>query len=182
MVVAAAASVAAKQDARAHPTVKSQTVPGLFKNQLLKMKYTLLPVDSPVLRQQVIDLLAQNNLPTSDLDDGKHLYALLDEQRQLVGTGGLEFIGNAALLRSVSVKKELQGKGLGKQISHQLEKIASSKGIDAIYLLTTTAKDFFSREAYDVIERDSVPGAIKATSEFTSVCPSSAIVMRKIIA
>jgi amino-acid N-acetyltransferase len=145
------------------------------------MKYTLTLADSPALRQQVVDLLAQNDLPTSDLDADKYLYALLDEQQQLAGTGGLEFTGNAALLRSVSVKKELQGKGLGKQISSYLEKIASEKGIDEIYLLTTTAKDFFEKEAYQIINRDEVPQGIKETSEFSSVCPSSAIVMKKTI-
>jgi amino-acid N-acetyltransferase len=143
------------------------------------MKYTLTTANSPALRQQVIDLLVQNNLPVSDLDPGKHLYALLDEQQQLAGTGGLEFIGNSALLRSVSVKKELQGKGLGKQINEGLEKIASSRGIKDMFLLTTTAKDFFEKELYQVVNRDVVPDDIKNTSEFSSVCPSSAIVMRK---
>jgi amino-acid N-acetyltransferase len=146
------------------------------------MNYTLIPADSPALRQQVIDLLTQNNLPTSDLDADKKLYALLDEQQQLAGTGGLEFIGNTALLRSVSVKKELQGKGLGKKISNQLEKIVSSKGVNSIYLLTTTAKNFFERESYNIIDRDLVPQEIKNTSEFSSVCPSSAVVMKKTIA
>lgn len=145
------------------------------------MSYTLIPANSPALKQQVIDLLQQNKLPVSDLDDDKHLYALVDTQQQLAGTGGLEFTGHSALLRSISVKKELQGKGLGKQISRQLEQLVSAKGINTIYLLTTTAKSFFEHEAYEVIERDLVPEEVRVTSEFSSVCPSSAIVMKKVV-
>ena len=139
--------------------------------------YKLVPANGD-LKQAVITLLKENNLPVIDLDFGKYLFALLHNDT-IVGTGGLEFFGDCALLRSVSVKKDLHGKGLGKLIITELEKISGKKGINCLYLLTTTAKDFFIRVGYEEIERESVPLSIKNTSEFSSLCPSSATVMRK---
>ncbi len=54
--------------------------------------------------------------------------------------------------------------------------------MNCLYLLTTTAKDFFNKEGYIVVNRDEVPEPIKNSSEFSSVCPSTAIVMKKEIA
>jgi amino-acid N-acetyltransferase len=82
----------------------------------------------------------------------------------------------------VSVRKDLRGKGLGQFINRELEKITKQRGIDCIYLLTTTAKDFFGKEGYEVITREDVPESIKNTSEFSEVCPSSATVMKKNLA
>ena len=36
----------------------------------------------------------------------------------------------------------------------------------------------FARFGFDVVTRDAVPAAIRASVEFTSACPSSATVMR----
>jgi amino-acid N-acetyltransferase len=144
------------------------------------VEYKLVPAAND-LKQEVIALLQENNLPVSDLDEGKKLFALLQND-EIMGTGGLEFFDNCALLRSVSVRKDLQGRGFGKFISQELEKISKQKGIDCLYLLTNTAKDFFSKEGYEVIGRGEVPESIKNSSEFSTVCPSSAIVMRKDLA
>ncbi len=132
-------------------------------------------------RNAAIELLKQNNLPVSDLDENKDLYALVEDQN-IIATGGLEFFGDCALLRSVSVKKEEQGRGWGKIINGELEIVAKNKGVNCLYLLTTTAKDFFYKEGYIVVNRDEVPEPIKNSSEFSSVCPSTAIVMKKEIA
>ncbi len=142
--------------------------------------YKLISADG-ALRKKVIDLLQESNLPVSDLSEQKELFALL-QNNEVAGTGGLELFDNCALLRSVAVRKDLQGKGLGKFINRELEKISKQRGIDCIYLLTTTAKDFFSKEGYEAITRDEVPESIKSTSEFSSVCPSSATVMKKDLA
>jgi len=85
-------------------------------------EYKLIPADNR-LKQEVIDLLEQNSLPVIDLDDRKNLFALLQND-EVAGTGGLEFFDHCALLRSVSVKKDLQGKGLGKFICKELEKLS----------------------------------------------------------
>jgi amino-acid N-acetyltransferase len=142
------------------------------------MSYKLIPADSPALRLQVISLLQRNELPATDLDNGKQLFALVDND-VVVGSGGLEIFHDVALLRSLSVNTALRGKGLGKVITKGLEQIARQKGIHSIFLLTTTAKDFFEKEHYVVVDRNDVPEPIKQTSEFSGLCPSTAIVMKK---
>ncbi|HEX7904515.1 MAG TPA: arsenic resistance N-acetyltransferase ArsN2 [Chitinophagaceae bacterium] len=138
-----------------------------------------LVIADPYLRLQIIQQLEDNNLPTADLAENKLLLALVDDQQQLVGTAGLEIAGTTALLRSVSIKKELQGQGLGKLINRELEKVTTAKGIHTLYLLTTTASNFFQKEGYTIIDRSDVPLSINESSEFSSICPSTATVMKK---
>ena len=129
-------------------------------------------------RQEAINLLQQHGLPVSDIDDDKLLYLLMDGEK-IIGTAGLEIFEDCALLRSVSVIKEEQGKGYGKVIIEEIEKYVKESGINCLYLLTTTAKDFFDKQGYCVIKREESPEALKQTAEFTSLCPASAAVMKK---
>jgi amino-acid N-acetyltransferase len=129
-------------------------------------------------RQSAITMLQTHNLPTADIDEEKLLYLLLNGEK-ILGTAGLEIFDDCALLRSVSVAKDEQGKGYGKIINDEVEKFAKDSGINCMYLLTTTAKDFFDRQGYCVIKREHTPEAIKQTAEFSSLCPSSAVVMKK---
>ena len=141
--------------------------------------YKMVP-DAPALRPAILALLAANDLPVVDLDESKSLFACLDND-EVTGTGGLEFFKDCALLRSVSVKKNVQKVGLGKFIVEELEKITKGKGINRLYLLTTTAEDFFTKLGYKIIDRKELPIEIKNTTEFTSVCPSTASVLRKLL-
>ena len=110
------------------------------------MKYKFLKATGEIY-EEVIRLLEDNSLPTSDLA-GKELYALLDEDGKLLGSGGLEIFGNKALVRSVCIIKEMQGHGLGRIINKELEKIAAGKNIHELFLLTTTAKKFFEHAEF----------------------------------
>lgn len=129
-------------------------------------------------RKAVISVLQEKNLPVSDIDGEKILYALMLGGK-IIGTAGLEVFEDCALLRSVSIVNEEQGKGLGKMINRQVENYAKEAGINCLYLLTTTAKDFFEKQGYSVIKREDTPKAVKQTAEFTSLCPSTAVVMKK---
>lgn len=139
-----------------------------------------LVIASRSLRTSVIELLEENDLPTSDIDEGKTLFALIRND-EVIGTGGLEFFDDCALFRSLSVRKDWQGKGLGRFITRQLEQICREKGIANVYLLTTTAEHFFSKEGYQVIDRANAPLSIKNSSEFTTVCSSTGTLMKKTI-
>ena len=129
-------------------------------------------------RLQAIAILQRQQLPTSDIDEDKLLYLLMNGENA-IGTAGLEIFDDCALLRSVSIIKEEQGKGFGSIINEEIENYAKQSGINCMYLLTTTAKDFFDKQGYCVIKREDSPLAIKETAEFTSLCPSTAVVMKK---
>jgi len=129
-------------------------------------------------RKEAVSMLQQHNLPTGDLNDDKLLYILFDGDKA-VGTAGLEIFDDCGLLRSVSVAREAQGKGYGSIINEEIEKFAKESGIECLYLLTTTAKDFFDKQGYCIIKKNDAPEAIQQTSEFSSLCPASAVLMKK---
>lgn len=129
-------------------------------------------------RQSAIAILQSHDLPTADIDEDKLLY-VLHRAEKIIGTAGLEIFDDCALLRSVSVTNDEKGKGYGSVINDEIENYAKESGINCMYLLTTTAKDFFDRQGYCVIKREDAPEAIKQTTEFSSLCPASAVVMKK---
>lgn len=124
-------------------------------------------------------LLSRNDLPAADVraSPGEFYVAHADGDR--VGVGGLEVYGSVALLRSVVVEDVARGAGYGTAICDALEAEARAAGVAAVYLLTTTAADFFGARGYAVTDRESVPSAIADTSEFADLCPESATCMRK---
>lgn len=127
-----------------------------------------------------IRLLQQNNLPTEDITDATPLFTLYHEGT-LIGVVGLETSGEDGLLRSLCVDESKRTSGSGKQLVSFIENYAKSRGLKNLYLLTTTAAQFFTNRSYETIDRSTVPPSIKATSEFASVCPSSATVMKKVL-
>ena len=92
---------------------------------------------------------------------------------------GLDIFEDCALLRSISVVPSIRGKGYGKLLNEQIESFAKDSGISCLYLITHTAKDFFGRQGYCVISRDEAPEPIRQTDQFSSLCPSTAVVMKK---
>ena len=125
-----------------------------------------------------LQLLKHNNLPTEDIAEGSLLF-ISKEEDAVVGTIGIEFYNDAALLRSLAVAEEKRSKGLGKDLVLFLEDFARKQGAKELVLLTTTAAPYFLRNGYTTINRDDVPEALKKSSEFTSTCPASATVMKK---
>lgn len=124
-------------------------------------------------------LLKQNNLPYQDIKiNGKDFFLAYDNSL-FIGCVGLEKFDCIALLRSMVVKEEYRNKSYGKQICSSLAEYAKEQGIKELYLLTTTAKHFFEKIGFEVIERNSAPDAIKTTTEFLGICPQNAICLKK---
>lgn len=97
----------------------------------------------------------------------------------LVGVVGIEPYAPAALLRSLAVRAAEQGRGLGASLLMRAERLAADKGIDSVFLLTTTAESYFARQGYAAIARELAPACIRHTREFAGICPSGAILMVK---
>ena len=116
-------------------------------------------------------------LPHQDLNYKTQVLILYYQDNLLIGTGGLEVMGRFALLRSVSVNLQSRGQNLGTQITIALLKTANKKGLDAIFLLTETAKDFFEKLGFEITSRERAPVEIQSTTQFSSMCPASALFM-----
>jgi amino-acid N-acetyltransferase len=127
---------------------------------------------------EVRALLEANGLPTSELSTGITLLATRDLSG-LEGIVGLEVNGRFGLLRSLAVRSDRRGGGLGSALVAEVEGLAATRGIASLYLLTTTAEPFFGRRGYRAVPRESAPAEIRATSEFATVCPASAAFMTK---
>jgi amino-acid N-acetyltransferase len=123
------------------------------------------------------NLLKSSSLPADDLDYKKDLLVGYYEGDVLVGTGGLEIYGPYALLRSLSVRMGIRGKSVGTTITEFLLAEAKKKNLKALYLLTETAHGFFLKKGFKDVKREEVPDEVKASSEFSRVCPTSAAVM-----
>lgn len=141
----------------------------------------------PVLYNTAVEtLLKATQLPTDDLQDnayqkGIQLFTLeLDEQT--VGVVGLELNGDCALVRSLAVSESKRGQGLGVLLLKHAEEAAQLMGVKELYLLTTTAADFFHKMGYELADRASAPESIAQSKQFAGICPASAAFMYKQLA
>ncbi|MBO9681788.1 MAG: GNAT family N-acetyltransferase [Flavisolibacter sp.] len=125
-----------------------------------------------------IALLKKNNLPTEDLDPGKQLF-VVEEGDNVIATVAVEYNYTDALLRSLSVSPEKRNSGIGAELVQFIEDYVQKQGVQTVYLLTTTAADFFSKRGYTIIDRNNVPDFIKNTSEYSVICSSSSTIMKK---
>lgn len=124
-------------------------------------------------------LLAANGLPADDVRSGSAQFYVASTGDGVVGVGGLELNGDTGLLRSVAVRESARGSGVGTAVCERLEDEARAEGVAALYLLTTTAADFFADRGYGEVERSGAPPAIRATTQFEDRCPATAVCMRK---
>jgi amino-acid N-acetyltransferase len=129
----------------------------------------------------VLQLLAQNGLPVDGLREHLPTTLVAREDGLVAGSAALEVYPDGALLRSVAVAPERQGRGLGHELTRAAIRLAQDLRMPAIYLLTTTAERYFPRFGFDAIDRADVPPTVRTSVEFTSACPSTAIVMRKLL-
>ena len=132
-------------------------------------------------KDQVIELLAAEKLPVEDLQESLADFIVAIEDAAIIGVAGLEVYGNYGLLRSLAVRPDHRGKGIAGKLLQRIEAIAALKPLKELYLLTETAPDYFGLKGYQKITRPEVPAGVMESSEFSHVCPVSAIVMKKAI-
>lgn len=134
-------------------------------------------IDWPSVR----DLLDGAGLPTGDLDEARMIDFLVAESTlgDVIGAIGVEPCGSSGLLRSLVISPDARDAGLGRALIERLEAGAAAKGVTELWLLTTDAEPFFARIGYTVRKKDEAPNEIRATREFSSLCPASAVLMSR---
>ena len=133
------------------------------------------PADEAAVR----DLLAEANLPLEGLADffGDG-YAVAESAGAIVGAEGIEVYAGAGLLRSAVVAPSWRGRGVGDALTRDRIMWARERGLTALYLLTTTATEYFPRFGFAPVARDAAPPGVRASREFASACPDTAAFMR----
>ncbi len=131
-------------------------------------------------REAVIALVAGSGLHVEDLtEEMLRDFIVARKAGELAGVVGLEVHGPDALVRSLAVSEACRGRGLGSKLAASAEKAARSRGVSTLYLLTMTAEGFFTGRGYEIWDRSRAPEPIRATAEFSRLCPDSAVCMRK---
>lgn len=129
---------------------------------------------------QLATLLANCGLPVSDISAGEtSLFVGAFVGKDLAGTVGLQLYPPAALLRSLAVSPSHRGHGVGVTLVRHAEALAAERGVDTLYLLTTSAAPFFAKGGYEVVPRSAAPQAIQTTTQFSGLCPATSTCMAK---
>lgn len=129
---------------------------------------------------EIKQLLSACELPTSDIaSSNSFLFFGCHSDAKLVGVIGLEIYGPAALLRSLAVAPSHRNHGLGRSLVGFAEAQAAPLGVESLYLLTNTAEGYFSKLGYSPASREDAPSSIKATMQYSSLCPASSAFMSK---
>lgn len=130
-------------------------------------------------RAAVVALLAGQGLPSEDIGEDLDRFLLAYRADDLVGVAGVERHGDAGLLRSVCVGAEERGHDLGRTLCRRIEAYARDAGMRHLFLLTSTATEYFARLGYAAYARDAAPEAVRQSAQFRALCPASATCMTK---
>jgi len=123
--------------------------------------------------------LSASDLPFDDIDEHVGEFILARCEGATIGTVAVQYTGQAALLRSLCVVRDHRGRAIGTQLLAAIETKVARRGVLELYLLTTSAGAFFERLGFSMTSRSDAPPGIRSTAQFLTLCPSTAVCMRK---
>jgi amino-acid N-acetyltransferase len=126
----------------------------------------------------VCRLLTSNDLPLDGLHPELEGFAVAAVRGTIVGACGVENAGDYGLLRSAVVDDAWRGLGVGKALVEEVIATARRRNLRGLYLLTTTAAEWFPAFGFVPAARADAPSAIRQTKEFTDACPATAAMLR----
>jgi len=129
----------------------------------------------------VAALLEREHLPLDGLRQHFENALVARAGNRIIGCAALEVYEGGALLRSVAVDAEYRRAGVGSNLTDAAVQLARRRLVPAVYLLTTTAEQFFRKFNFEIVDRADVPRSVTASEEFAHACPSTAIVMRRFL-
>jgi N-acetylglutamate synthase-like GNAT family acetyltransferase len=129
------------------------------------------------LRPAIVDLLRSCALPVEDLPVTLEHFVVAIAGQRLVGSAGLELLGDIALFRSLAVAPSWRGRGLARRLFEETRSRARALGARSLYLLTTSAQDVFAHWGFVTVPREGAPPAVQGTLQYRTLCPGSAVVM-----
>ena len=137
--------------------------------------FKIRPVKADDLKT-IHSLLLRYKLPLDGLEEAK-LWVLQLDGGEVVGVAGLELYSNQGLLRSVAVADSMHNHGYGATLANYAICEARKSRVQELFLLTTTAPEFFKKLGFKKESREKVIGSIADSVEFKSACPKTAVLM-----
>lgn len=133
--------------------------------------------------EEVTTLLSANALPIADVSVSSPLWFFgIRDGGALVAVIGLELDPPFGLLRSLAVRSTFRKRGLARELVSFAESWSAAQGVESLFLLTTTADQFFLGLGYSLASRADAPSVIQATSQFSGLCPASSAFLSKRVA
>ena len=128
-------------------------------------------------------LLGKAGLPIAGVADQFSAgFSIAEQGGRMIGVAGVEVYDNDGLLRSVAVDDVFRGQGVGLALVQERLHWARERGLRDMYLLTTTAADFFARLGFVRVARAEAPAHMQRAPEFAIICESTATTMRLALA
>lgn len=125
----------------------------------------------------ILSLLIDSDLNVDGLHENLGSFVVAVDGAQVVACIGAEAFQFVALVRSLVVLPEYQGRGLGRRLVRQLLDRFSSRGLREFYVVTEDAEGYFKKRGFKPCDRDEVHPQVLGSSELTSAS-DSAVVMR----
>ncbi|MHA1960070.1 MAG: arsenic resistance N-acetyltransferase ArsN2 [Candidatus Thorarchaeota archaeon] len=122
--------------------------------------------------ENVLELLQLVDLPTEEVETHfENFIVLYDSSSDSIqGCAGLEVFEDGVLLRSVAIRPDYQGRGIGTKLVKAAIQKAKDLQVSELFLLTDTAERFFEKLGFSVVDRERVPPDVKTSIEFTELC------------
>ncbi|HET8723847.1 MAG TPA: GNAT family N-acetyltransferase [Anaeromyxobacteraceae bacterium] len=127
-------------------------------------------------------LLVAALLPSGDLGGPNQRFIVARQGGRVVGCAGLETFGENGQLRSMAVHWTSRNAGLGSTLHGRLLFEALQAGVRNLYVVTTTAEDFFTRQGYRKVRATDVPPGVLASEEYATFVPGGGVVMSRPVA
>lgn len=125
-------------------------------------------------------LLRQEDLPEVNTTECTNFfYKVVDQGNKIIGAIGLETYGSYGLLRSLVVDKNFRNNGIADKLVTRVMGSARINGLNEVYLLTSTAEQYFLRKGFERRDRKTCPDEIRQSREYSSICPVSSALMSK---
>lgn len=124
-------------------------------------------------------LLVAALLPSGDVGGPNQRFIVARQGGRVVGCAGLETFGEDGQLRSMAVHWTSRNGGLGSRLHGRLLFEALQAGVRNLYVVTTTAADFFTRQGYRKVRATDVPPGVLASEEYATFVPGGGVALSR---
>jgi amino-acid N-acetyltransferase len=123
----------------------------------------------------IISMLAACGLPTEDVREAPGTVQLVwREDGMVVGTVGVDVVGERALLRSLAVAPAQRGRGLGRALAAAAELRAVEAGARTLLLLTESADALALACGFTEVSRCALDPGVTVFRQFSAGCCAGA--------
>lgn len=176
LVLTGASDPAGLLDASPLPTYVARDIAGLIEDLPPARFRQATPDDAPAVRSLLQEGGLQDDGAEGRIDD-TIVSGAIAEGEEIDATACLQTEDGFGILRSVAVRKSLQGKGLGMLAVAAAVARARADGLHHISLFTETAPSFFERLGFRKLERSELPEPVRASRHAAEECAETAVAM-----